>query len=194
MENKMNKKMMKLVCLGAGVALVVVLASVPLSAQEKHHDRSKDAAPTAAAGRMDRHMMHKMHKMQVKKLGDSLEAIDAAIKAVRADDRDEALENLGRARKLVAASKHTMLRMGPIVNVQCPIMGTKIDPAKVPANLTKVYKSGKIGFCCGECPGMWDKLSDEDKAQKLRQSVKVEAKPAKESPGMMMEHGGHGTH
>ncbi len=186
----MNKKMMKLVCLGAGVALVVVLASVPLSAQEKTHDRPKHAALTAAAERMGR---HSMHKMQVKKLGDSLEAIDAAIKAVRAGDRDVALVNLGRARKLVAASKHTMLQMGPIVNVRCPIMGSKIDPAKVPANLTKVYKSGKIGFCCAGCPAMWDKLSDEDKARKLRQSVKVEPKPAKESGGMM-QHGGHGSH
>ena len=55
----------------------------------------------------------------------------------------------------------------PSVNNVCPIMGTKIDPAKVPENLTRTWKGQKVGFCCAGCPVTWDKLSDTDKDAKL---------------------------
>lgn len=54
-----------------------------------------------------------------------------------------------------------------IVNVTCPIMGSRIDPANVPAVLTRTFKGQKIGFCCAGCPTAWDKLSDEEKVAKL---------------------------
>lgn len=60
------------------------------------------------------------------------------------------------------------------LNTVCPIMGSKIDPDNVPANLTRDYKGGKVAFCCGGCPPAWDKLSDEEKAAKL-----AAASPAK---------------
>jgi hypothetical protein len=46
-------------------------------------------------------------------------------------------------------------------------MGSKIDPANVPANLTRVYKDQTVGFCCSMCPPQWDKLSDAEKDAKL---------------------------
>jgi hypothetical protein len=54
------------------------------------------------------------------------------------------------------------------VNTKCPIMGGAIDPAKVTESLTRVYKDQKVAFCCGMCPGQWDKLTDAQKDAKLR--------------------------
>lgn len=48
------------------------------------------------------------------------------------------------------------------VNTTCPIMGGKVNPA-----LTRQFKGQTIGFCCGMCPGKWDKLDDQDKQAKL---------------------------
>ena len=61
------------------------------------------------------------------------------------------------------------------VNGTCPMMGNKIDPAKVPVSLTRVFYGQKVGFCCGDCPPAWDKLTDEQKAAKLAPAM---AKPA----------------
>jgi hypothetical protein len=52
-----------------------------------------------------------------------------------------------------------------VINDVCPIMGSKIDPAKVPDNLTRMYKGAKVGFCCGGCPARWDSMSDAKKAE-----------------------------
>jgi len=54
-----------------------------------------------------------------------------------------------------------------VVNGVCPIMGTRIDPAKVPDSLTRLYKGQKVGFCCAACPPAWDSLSDSEKDAKL---------------------------
>ena len=58
------------------------------------------------------------------------------------------------------------------VNTKCPIMGGAIDPAKVPESLTRVYKDQKVAFCCGMCPGQWDKLTDAQKDAKLLAVIK----------------------
>jgi len=52
-------------------------------------------------------------------------------------------------------------------NVTCPIMSTKIEPAKVIDGLVRDFKGQKVAFCCKGCPGQWDKLSDEEKVTKL---------------------------
>lgn len=61
-----------------------------------------------------------------------------------------------------------------VVNVTCPIMGNKIDPANVPDALIREHKGQKVGFCCGGCPVAWDKLSDQEKDAKLQAAL---AKP-----------------
>ena len=60
---------------------------------------------------------------------------------------------------------------GGVVNTVCPMMGTTIDPAKVPENLTRKWKGQTVGFCCGGCPADWDKLSDEAKDMKLKEAA-----------------------
>jgi hypothetical protein len=57
------------------------------------------------------------------------------------------------------------------VNTRCPIMGSPIDPAKVPANLTREFKGQKVAFCCSGCPAAWDKLTDQEKEAKLKEAA-----------------------
>jgi hypothetical protein len=57
------------------------------------------------------------------------------------------------------------------VNARCPIMGSAIDPAKVPANLTRPFKGRKVGFCCGGCPAAWDQLSEDQKQAALDKAL-----------------------
>ena len=59
-----------------------------------------------------------------------------------------------------------------VVNAVCPIMGNKIDPGKVPANLVREYKDKKVGFCCPMCLSKWDKLTDEKKDELLAKMTK----------------------
>jgi hypothetical protein len=61
------------------------------------------------------------------------------------------------------------------VNTVCPIEGGKVDPAKVPAELTREFKGQKVGFCCPDCLPVWDKLSDAEKEAKLAAVVKPAA-------------------
>ena len=49
-----------------------------------------------------------------------------------------------------------------IVNARCPIMG-----GKPVATLTRDYNGQTVGFCCGMCPGQWDRLTDAQKDAKL---------------------------
>ena len=48
------------------------------------------------------------------------------------------------------------------VNSVCPIMGGKVNPS-----LTRQFKGQTVGFCCGMCPGQWDKLNDQEKQAKI---------------------------
>lgn len=64
-------------------------------------------------------------------------------------------------------NKKMMAAQPKVVNTICPIMENKIDPNKVPDNLTREYEGKKIGFCCAGCPAAWDKLSDAEKKAKL---------------------------
>ena len=57
------------------------------------------------------------------------------------------------------------------VNAKCPIMGNAIDSAKVPQELTRVYKGQTVGFCCAMCPPAWDKLTDAEKDAKLQAAM-----------------------
>lgn len=61
------------------------------------------------------------------------------------------------------------------VNNTCPIMGTAINPAKVPADQTRPFKGQTVGFCCMNCPPVWDKLSDAQKQAKLDAVLKPSA-------------------
>lgn len=58
-----------------------------------------------------------------------------------------------------------------VVNVRCPIMGNKIDSNDVPEKLTREWKGKTVAFCCAACPPTWDKLSDEEKQEKLKAAM-----------------------
>ncbi len=169
--------MMKRTTKLAGLAVVgfsiAVLLSVPLLAKDEHKGHgmhSEDSAATAPAkhhSMQEKHML--MQGMCVKKLDQVIKTIDAAIKAVERGHKATALAELKKAREGIAACRKTMSEMGQgkMINARCPIMGTKLDAKNVPQNLTRMYMGKKVGFCCGGCPGQWDKLSVEEKAKKL---------------------------
>ena len=104
------------------------------------------------------------------------QSIDKAIKAVEAGNKETALAELHKAQKMLAAinagiAKHVKPKFA---NISCPIMGSPINPDKVAENLIRDYKGQKVAFCCGGCPGQWDKLTDAEKDAKLG---KVKPKP-----------------
>ncbi len=59
---------------------------------------------------------------------------------------------------------------GP-VNVKCPLMGSEIDEEKLTEELLVEHKGHTVGICCDKCLGPWDELSDEEKDEKLRESL-----------------------
>lgn len=102
----------------------------------------------------------------------ALKHVAAAEAAVKGGKKDAALKELAAARglldKLHKRIQHASAEAPKgIANARCPMMGSKLNPAKVPAELTRVFRGEKVGFCCGGCPVAWDKLSDNDKAAKL---------------------------
>jgi hypothetical protein len=48
------------------------------------------------------------------------------------------------------------------VNANCPMSGKPVSGAN-----TVSYKGQTVGFCCGNCPNSWAKLSDSEKDAKL---------------------------
>ena len=99
----------------------------------------------------------------------ALAAVEAAEKAVQAGDKDQALAQLAEAKRVLVAARHHLAppAEAPFVNARCPIMGSPIQPDKVPAALVREYKGQKVAFCCGGCPVAWEKLSDAEKDAKL---------------------------
>lgn len=122
-------------------------------------------------------------KKFMKKIKLVLEQVAVAKKAVKADDKKAALAALTKIeatmKSLQSMAKGCKKGKAPnpairpaVVNKTCPIMGLKIDPNKVPDNLYRQFKGKGVGFCCGGCPGPWDKLSDSEKQAKLTKATK----------------------
>ena len=49
-----------------------------------------------------------------------------------------------------------------LANTVCPIMGDAVNE-----ELTTIWNGKTIGFCCAECLPEWNKLSDDEKSEKL---------------------------
>jgi len=121
-------------------------------------------------------------KVDTRKLADVATALGAVKKAIEAGDNKTALAELDKATKLLSAATAPQAgattgaaapktASGQVVNTKCPIMGGTVNPAKVPASLTRDFKGQKVGFCCAMCPPQWDKLSAADKEAKLKAVV-----------------------
>ena len=54
-----------------------------------------------------------------------------------------------------------------LANTVCPIMGGDVNE-----ELTADWNGKTIGFCCEECPPEWNKLSDDEKSDKLASAGK----------------------
>jgi len=65
------------------------------------------------------------------------------------------------------AMQPTPAAEGGFLNTTCPIMGTPLDLANVPAELTRSFQGGKVAFCCAGCPQAWDELSHAEKRAKV---------------------------
>lgn len=150
------------------VAAIVVgalaMGAPTVLAQHEHKDHGHkqkkhghvDATHASKADPSKAHMEHMKHMAELKQLlADAKAAADAG-------DSKKAAAIIAEAQGLIEK-----MSIGGVVNSRCPIMGSKIDPAKVPANLTRSFHGKKVGFCCAGCPAQWDKLSDAAKAKKL---------------------------
>ena len=170
----MAKRTMKLSLLGVGILSTVAVLCIPLLGQSDHSGHGEKMQGGHAATRPAHSRPHEMH---VKKLHEAMKAIDEAVKAVQAGQKHKALSELQKAKGLVSTCHKAMMELdrGKIVNARCPIMGMKLESSELPAKLTRMYKGKKVGFCCEECPGAWDKLFEEQKVKKLRNSLSAGA-------------------
>ncbi len=115
--------------------------------------------------------------------------LDAAVKAIEAGEKEAALTHLRAARTTFAnmsktcpacsahtggGEKLTSAGSDP-VNTHCPIMGGKIDPAKVTPSVTREWRGKKVAFCCPPCTGKWEKLTEEQKQAALAKATQAPA-------------------
>lgn len=119
--------------------------------------------------------------------------LEQAVKALEAGEKASALAHLKAAQGTVRDMHHTCsacMDRGKhaaaatsaakeYANTHCPIMGGKIDPAKVTPKLTREWQGKKVAFCCSPCIDKWEKMSDEEKKAALEKaSPKPTASPA----------------
>jgi hypothetical protein len=136
-----------------------------------------DKAADAHAGHSSHNQVSPTPTTQAVKLAEVSAAIDAAKKAIASGDSKTALAELDKAKALLASATApaSVATTGTapakavvkVVNTKCPIMGGAVDPNKLSDALIRDFNGQKIGFCCGGCPGQWDKLSDADRQAKF---------------------------
>ena len=103
-------------------------------------------------------------------LPSALAAVDKATKAIQYGDKKTALAELTRLKNLILSIQTELnAHQSPTyANTRCPIMGNKIDPAKVTIALTRSFNGQKVAFCCAGCLPQWDKMADSQKSAKLK--------------------------
>jgi hypothetical protein len=174
-ERKPEMRAFPLVLAGVGFVVVGVLAFMgapalamscgagPCSDADQHqHGAATDAAAAQGAANQPR----------AASLTAAIASIDAAAKALQSGDRATAATELANARKILEgiqkAAASANAAPAAFANKKCPIMGSPINPSRVAEGLTRVYNGKKIAFCCGGCPGQWDKLTDAQKDARLQ--------------------------
>ena len=180
--NKSRRMKVLALCVTAVVALGV--PGVTLLAQHEGHGHGRDKAKQAEKKRHRK--IRKVHGEQAAHLAKALKAIEGAIHAVESDRKEEALARLRRAKKLVAGVHKGLreMRKPRLANASCPMMGSRLNPKKVPPHLTRKFKGKTVGFCCAGCPEAWDRLSDDEKDRRLRKVLHRPKKRRKQSRGL----------
>ena len=153
----------KRVCTVISVISIVVMAISTANASSCHSNHAQKPKVDAIKSVAAEPSHEKIHLGRISMISQS---IDNAIRAVRLGKRDIALAEMEKAKKLVESIKSSMEK-SKFANTRCPIMGSPINPDKVPNSLVRDYKGQKIAFCCGGCPASWDKLADAEKNAKL---------------------------
>lgn len=72
----------------------------------------------------------------------------------------------GKAKEPAKKETPAKASMG-IVNSKCPMMPSHAAGSKV----TVDFNGQKVGMCCGGCVPAWNKLTDEQKAAKLKAAM-----------------------
>jgi hypothetical protein len=112
----------------------------------------------------------KVCKRNKEQVDEAMKSLDAATAALDSGDTATAKAEVDKAKTLLAAVDKRIgdcLAQAGSCNAKCPISGEAVDP-KAP---TRTYKGMKVGFCCGACPPVWDKLSDAEKQAKLNKAM-----------------------
>ena len=117
-----------------------------------------------------------LEELQAKHLPMITQALASARKAVSMGHKEHALLELKKVEDMIAILNTTLSQhvKPAFANTVCPIMGSKIDPAKVTADLVREFNGQKVAFCCAGCPAEWDKLSKTQKRATL-----IKTKPVK---------------
>jgi hypothetical protein len=108
-------------------------------------------------------------------------AILRAIGQIESGNSQAALAELKRVQSSLDALQKAIERRvkPPFVNAPCPIMGTPVQATNVPLPLTRSFEGQRVAFCCGNCPGAWDRLPYPEKAAKLTAAIgRPEQEPA----------------
>lgn len=157
--------------LKAGIVLIGVAAAVSWvtagSYAQEHKDHVGANPPQATSS--GKPAEEGLDVIYAKQLPSVQESLARAIQHLEAGRHEEAVRELKQAQTSLEAVRLAIgKRVEPaIVNGRCPIMGSKIDPSKVSADLTRVYNGQTVAFCCAGCPSKWDQLDDAQKAAKL---------------------------
>ena len=174
----MERNLVKVLVSVAILFAVATMVSAPAWAGgNEHPESSTSTEPAKEACKIG-----KMKAACGEKLAKLSAALKAAQTAIDAGDTKTASakiawaqEQLGKMKKFASekckAAKATKAAKAGFINSTCPIMGSKIDPAKITESLTREFDGKKVALCCGGCPGQWDKLSDADKKAKLKAAM-----------------------
>lgn len=166
----MKTKMMKRSGWLLGIALMIALAAMVLTAAE--HEKKMSGKENTAEDIQKKCMMHCQKCCE--EVDAMMSSLNEAIKAIDAGNTDIAKTKIAAVKTKLENMKDKMkecMKDMPACNMVCPITGEKIDMKDVPEDQMRVYHGMKVGFCCPACPPKWDKMSDEEKTEKLKKCM-----------------------
>ncbi len=77
---------------------------------------------------------------------------------------DKLSDDQKKAKLAAAVEKQSEM----VANNRCPVMNSPVDKSAG----VRVFEGKVVGFCCSGCASAWDKLSDDQKREKLAAAMK----------------------